>query len=117
MKKKTIFPPTGGGLDETIIKALKEDEGFRREYLNDLLHEQEVKMIALSLRPLVEALGGIGKLSQKTGMGRQSLYKSLSGKVRPDFPTLLKIINYAGYDFSVDKKKTGKHRTKTPVFA
>ena len=115
MKKKEPVPPAGGSLDETIIKALKEDEGFRREYLNDLLHEQDVKLIALSLRPLVVALGGIGKLSKETGMGRESLYKSLSGKVRPDFPTLIKIINFAGYDFSVVKKRSGK--TKSLSFA
>jgi probable addiction module antidote protein len=117
MNKKKTYPPASGTLDETIIKALKEDEGFRREYLKDLFQEEDAKLVAISLRPLVEAMGGIGKISKATGLGRQSLYKSLSGKVRPDFQTILKIVNYAGYDLSVDKCKDSKHHARALAFA
>ncbi len=113
MKKRSVVPPSGGSLDETVIRALKEDEGFRMEYLKDLLQEEDVKLMAIALRPLVEALGGIGKLSSETGLGRQSLYKSLSGKVRPDFPTLLKIIHFAGYDLSVDRRRPSKRHSRS----
>lgn len=117
MSTKKTYPPASGNLDETIIKALKEDEGFRKEYLKDLFQEEDVKLIALSLRPLVEAMGGVGKIARATGLGRQSLYKSLSGKVRPDFPTIRKIVNYAGYDLSVDRRKDTKHHARALAFA
>jgi DNA-binding phage protein len=61
-------------------------------------------MLALGLRDFVEALGGMGKLAKETGLNRQNLYKVLSGKVCPDLPTLLKIINFAGFELSIVKK-------------
>ena len=113
MKNKKVYSPKGGEFKDTIVRELKEDAAFREEYLKDLLIEQELPMLALGLRDLIEALGGIGKLSKETGLNRQNLYKSLSGKVRPDFPTLLKIINFAGFDLSIKKKSKGKQSGHT----
>ena len=107
MGEKKNFSPDGGTLDDTIIQALKEDEGFREEYLKGLLSEKDIPMLALCLKPVVEVLGGVGKLARETGLGRQSLYKALSGKQRPDFTTLLKILNFAGYELSLKKKGSG----------
>lgn len=117
MKKKHINPRAGREFKEVVIQELRKDAAFREEYLNDLLQEQDLPMIALGLRDLVEALGGIGDVSKGTGLNRQNLYKALSGKVRPDFPTILKIIHFAGYDLSVDKRRNMKGRAKTLAYA
>ncbi len=106
--KKQKYPPVGGTLDDLIIDQLKADEDFRYEYLKSVLKEKDVPLLALKLKPLVDVLGGIGKLAKKTGLGRQNLYKVLSGKVRPEFSTISKIINFAGYDLSLEKKPAGK---------
>jgi probable addiction module antidote protein len=105
MKKKKVYGPQGGTLDEMIIENLKNDESFREEYLKGLLLEQNYSLLARSLRPVVELLGGIGRLAKATGLGRQNLYKALSGNHRPEFSTLVKILNFAGYDFSLTKRK------------
>jgi len=105
MKTKKVYPPTGGTLDDTIVKQLKNDESFREEYLKWLLTEQDIPLLASCLKPVVDVLGGVGKLAKATGLGRQSLYKALSGKVKPDTLTLLKIIKFAGYDLSLVKRK------------
>lgn len=105
MKIRKKFPPAGREFRESVVRELREDAAFREEYLKDLLQEQELPMIALGLRDLVEAMGGIGRVSKDIGLNRQNLYKALSGKVRPDFPTILKILHYAGYNLSVDKLK------------
>jgi probable addiction module antidote protein len=110
MKTKKVYGPEGSTLNETIIKALQNDEGFREEYLKGLLTEKNIALLALSLKPVIDALGGVGKLAKETGLGRQNLYKVLSGKALPDFSTLLKIINYAGYDLSLQKIKITKSR-------
>lgn len=47
---------------------------------------------------IAKALGNIAKargmsqLAKETGLGRESLYKSLSGEVNPSFETILKIM-------------------------
>lgn len=47
---------------------------------------------------IAKALGNIAKargmsqLAQETGLGRESLYKSLSGEVVPSFDTILKVM-------------------------
>lgn len=106
-KKKVISPAEPFDLDGAVAENLKKDKAFRREYLKDLLTERDIPFLAASLKPVVQAMGGVGKLSKETGLGRQSLYKALSGKVLPDFPTLIKILNFAGYD--LDLKERERH--------
>nr|WP_281218458.1 addiction module antidote protein [Janthinobacterium psychrotolerans] len=62
-------------------------------------------MIALTFRdaPMVlEALGNIGKargmtqLARDTALGRESLYKALSGEGNPGFATILKVTRALG---------------------
>ena len=106
MKKKKVYPAAEAlDLDGMVIENLKKDEKFRQEYLKDLLTEKDIPFLAASLKPVVDAMGGVGKLSKETGLGRQSLYKALSGKVLPDFPTLIKILNFAGYDLALKKRE------------
>jgi len=111
MKKKKGYGPQGGTLNEMIIENLKTDEAFREEYLKGLLLEQDIPLLARSLKPVVEGLGGIGKLAKATGLGRQNLYKALSGNHRPEFSTLVKILAFAGYDLSLKRKPRDKKHT------
>jgi probable addiction module antidote protein len=39
---------------------------------------------------------GMTQLANKTGLGRESLYKALSGEGNPSFATILKVINALG---------------------
>ena len=106
MKKKKVIPPAVPfDLDGAVAENLKKDEAFRGEYLKGLLTEKDIPFLAASLKPVIQAMGGVGKLSKETGLGRQSLYKALSGKVLPDFPTLIKILNFAGYDLALKKRE------------
>ena len=51
---------------------------------------------------IVKALGiiartkGMSQLSRETGLGRESLYKALSGDGNPSFATILKVTNALG---------------------
>ena len=39
---------------------------------------------------------GMSQLARETGLGRESLYKALSGEGNPSFATILKVINALG---------------------
>jgi probable addiction module antidote protein len=56
---------------------------------------------------IAKALGNIAKakgmtqLSKDTGLGRESLYKALSGEGNPSFTTILKVTHALGLKFHV----------------
>ncbi len=57
---------------------------------------------------IAKALGDIAKarsmsqLAKDTGLGRESLYKALSGEGNPSFATILKVINALGLKLHVE---------------
>ena len=61
---------------------------------------------------IAKALGNVAKarsmtqLANDTGLGRESLYKALSGEGNPSFGTILKVINALGLKIHLDG--TGK---------
>lgn len=52
----------------------------------------EEKEILIFIREQAHQKGGMRNLSQKTGLGRESLYKSLSKRGNPRLRTLLRIV-------------------------
>lgn len=56
---------------------------------------------------IAKALGNIAKargmtqLAKDTGLGRESLYKALSGEGNPSFDTILKVMHALGLQFRV----------------
>jgi probable addiction module antidote protein len=45
---------------------------------------------------------GMSQLARETGLGRESLYKALSGEGNPSFATILKVINALGVKLHAD---------------
>ena len=58
---------------------------------------------------IAKALGNIARakgmtqLSKDTGLGRESLYKALSGEGNPSFATILKVTHALGLKFQVHR--------------
>ena len=80
-----------------LIEKLKDhDEAVA--YLNDVLEEslkgdeESQNLFLLAIRNVAEAHGGMSKLAQKTHLGRESLYKTLSNKGNPKWHTLVSLI-------------------------
>lgn len=69
-------------------------------YLNAALEDGDISL-------LNEVLGNIARwrgmteIADKTGLGRESLYKSLSKSGNPRFDTVLKVVNALGYRFEL----------------
>jgi probable addiction module antidote protein len=57
---------------------------------------------------IAKALGNVAKarsmtqLAKDTGLGRESLYKALSGEGNPSFGTILKVINALGLKLHIE---------------
>lgn len=89
---------------EWLLTQLKDhDEAVA--YLNAALEEslkgdEESKHLFLvALRNVAEAQGGIGFLAKKSHVGRESLYKSLSGQGNPKWSTLVSLFTGMGLNF------------------
>src|ERR1043165_728136 len=66
-------------------------------YLEACLEEAggDAAFIAKALGDIARAKG-IAQVARDAGLSRESLYKTLSGDRRPDFETILKIVNALG---------------------
>lgn len=80
--------------------AFLESEEDVIAYLNAALEDGDISL-------LNEVLGNIARwrgmteIADKTGLGRESLYKSLSKSGNPRFDTVLKVVNALGYRFEL----------------
>ena len=84
---------------DVLIEQLK-DPKEAKAYFNAILEEckdcydEEAKRLILSaLKDITEAQGGISELAERTKLGRQSLYKTLSPKGNPKLSTFITITN------------------------
>lgn len=76
-------------------------------YLEACLEEagDDAAFIAKALGNIARAKG-MSQLAKETGLGREGLYKSLSGKSNPNFATILKILSALGLRLHVQSART-----------
>ncbi len=81
---------------------LKTDEDMAA-YLEACFQEagDDAAFIAKALGNIAKAKG-MTQLSKDTGLGRESLYKALSGEGNPSFATILKVTHALGLKFHVE---------------
>ncbi len=64
-------------------------------YLNVALEEGDLSLIMATLGDIARAQR-MAVVAQETGLGRESLYKSLSTNGNPEFATVLKVVRALG---------------------
>ena len=64
-------------------------------YLNVALEEGDLKLIMATLGDIARARR-MATIAQEAGLGRESLYKSLSSNGNPEFATVLKVVRALG---------------------
>ncbi|MCB1115235.1 MAG: putative addiction module antidote protein [Chlamydiia bacterium] len=75
-----------------------QDHDFAVAYLNEALSEslkgdeESQQLFLVALRNVADAQGGIGALAKKAHVGRESLYKTLSGTGNPKWHTLVSLV-------------------------
>lgn len=90
--------------DETFLDYLKDPE-IATQCLNAILAEYKddelsQKLLLQCLRDIAHAQGGISKLAETKGLGRESLYKTLSTEGNPRLTTLKKIAKSLGFEIT-----------------
>ena len=69
-------------------------------YLEAAFEDGDPEIIANALGTIARARG-MTEIARRTGLGRQSLYKALSAEGRPEFATVLKVIQALGLKLTV----------------
>ena len=80
-----------------------ETEEDMAAYLNVALEEGDLSLIMATLGDIARAQR-MAVVAQETGLGRESLYRSLSAEGTPEFSTVLKVVRALGPPAS------GRHR-------
>ena len=83
---------------EELIKILKDSEEASA-YLNAALEAGDPKAFLVALRNVLEAQGGMTKISRRAKVNRVTLYKMLSRKGNPGFGHILNILKIVGIRF------------------
>lgn len=70
-------------------------------YIEEMLIDGDPRAVPVALRTVAEALGGMSALADKTGLSRETLYRTLSQKGNPRLDTLGAILAAFGLRLSV----------------
>ena len=73
-----------------------------------MLADGDARAVPAALRTVADALGGMSTLAEKTGLSRETLYRTLSDKGNPRLDTLATILAAFGLRLSV--RPAGKRR-------
>lgn len=97
--------------EDSVLEMLRDDEAFAIEYLSVALEEIDQEgggdAFLLAIRRLADARGGMGTLSENTGLARGNLYRSIAAGGDPKLSTILKVLQALGLGMS----KVVMHRT------
>ncbi len=96
--------------DFDAARYLKTEEDMR-EFLS-LCAEDPNPAVFLDALSAVARARGMTRLAKDTGLGRESLYKALTPGKRPQFATVVKIMNALGVGFDVRKPKAKRRRAQ-----
>jgi len=70
-------------------------------YLEAAMEDEDERVLLLALRNATKAIGGMSELSRRTGLSRETLYRTLSENGNPKFSTLRAILKAFGLTISV----------------
>ncbi|MFA7658381.1 MAG: helix-turn-helix domain-containing protein [Candidatus Gastranaerophilaceae bacterium] len=91
-------------LDEFMTDILQ-DEKLAREYLNqsfiEYINDGDFSMFFKALERVVKARMSIREFAKQAELDRANLYAIFNGKKKPQFRTVLKILNKLGYTLRV----------------
>ena len=83
-------------------------------YLEGMLEDGDPRLVPIALRTVAEAVGGMAALATRTGLSRETLYRTLSPKGNPRLDTLGAILDAFGLRLAVapkSKRPTKRRRS------
>jgi probable addiction module antidote protein len=79
-------------------------------YIEAMLADGDARAVPIALRTVADALGGMAALADKTGLSRETLYRTLSENGNPRLDTLSVILAAFGLRLSVQPTKAARVR-------
>ena len=98
--------------NEALHEDLKdplEAKSYIEVALEEYEKDKDVEAFLMALRDVAEAQGGISKLSQRTHLNRQNLYRALSSSGNPKLDTIGTILHGLGFKLSVQSLNQAGH--------
>ncbi|MGA2590292.1 MAG: addiction module antidote protein [Bryobacteraceae bacterium] len=86
--------------NDNLLESLKDPEAAA-EYLTACLEDGDVDVFLLALRDVAAAQGGIRKLSGRTRLNRENLYRMLSRSGNPSLSSLDSVLSSLGLRLAV----------------
>ena len=83
-------------------------------YIEAMLADGDARAVPVALRTVAKAVGGMGALAGKTGLSRETLYRTLSEKGNPRLDTLATILAAFGLRLSVRSTARLRGRCSEP---
>jgi probable addiction module antidote protein len=77
-----------------VVEFLRDDADMAA-YLEAALEDGDPALITHVLGDIARARG-MAQMARDTGLGRESLYKALSGEGNPEFATIMKVVKALG---------------------
>lgn len=111
----TIKPAASGPFDAAQFLRPEDLAGFLAEALQD----GDARVVPLALRTAADVLG-MAELARRTGLSRETLYRTLSDKGNPRLDTLAAILAAFGLRLSVSPQtsvpttRSSRAKTKLP---
>ncbi|MGF1601842.1 MAG: addiction module antidote protein [Thermosynechococcaceae cyanobacterium] len=93
-------------ISETF-KADLQDPEFVQAYLEKAMTDGMANLL-LALRNVIQANEGMADIAQEVGVGRESLYKTLSEAGNPHFATVEKLIKALGLRLAIVSAEPAK---------
>ncbi len=85
-----------------------DSEEMMAEYLTAAMEDENPDVFLAALSDVAKARG-ISQLAKDTGLGRESLYKSLAPGAKPRFDTIMKITKALGVPLVINPKTVHHH--------
>lgn len=70
-------------------------------YIESMLADGDARAVPIALRTVADAVGGMAALADKTGLSRETLYRTLSANGNPRLDTLASILGAFGLRLAV----------------
>ena len=83
-------------------------------YLEAMLEDGDSRAVPAALRTVVDAVGGMAALAERTGLSRETPYRTLSERGNPRLDTLTVILAAFGLRLTVQPAKKSRTRRSEP---
>ena len=92
--------------DFDVSKYLKTEEDIA--YYLEAVMDEDPSLLPAALREVARVQGGMTELARKTGLSRESLYRSLTENSDPRYSTICRIVSAYGTRLSAKPEITPK---------